>query len=79
MTAPTECPACKADLREAVTTEGGDVWEGSRVIGVYCTQTDRVHCWRCPDCGHEWQRPAATGSRGPLKASARPERGDDGA
>lgn len=58
---PLDCPKCKADLRntkmllsEAEAYGGHEYF--SRVIGVYCTQTDRVHCWRCPDCGYEWER-----------------------
>ncbi len=53
---PLECPKCHADLLERWMDANGQEVEGSRVIGVYCTQTDRVHCWRCPDCGAEWER-----------------------
>jgi len=56
MSAPTECPKCKVDLRERWMDANGQEAEGSRVIGVYDRDRDRTTHWRCPDCGHEWER-----------------------
>ncbi len=27
-----------------------------REIGIYSMETDRTVAWKCPDCGHEWER-----------------------
>jgi len=27
-----------------------------REIGIYDMEKDRTVSWRCPDCGHEWDR-----------------------
>lgn len=58
---PTECPACKADLRGSeIPEEHREAYGGethlSHVIGIYSTELDRTTHWRCPDCGHEWER-----------------------
>lgn len=56
MDVPMECPACGEDFRERWIDANGQEQEGSRVIGVYSTELDRTTHWRCPDCGHEWER-----------------------
>jgi hypothetical protein len=58
---PTECPKCKADLRGAdipPSQQGayGGETHFTRVIGIYDRYKDRTTHWRCPDCGHEWER-----------------------
>ena len=27
-----------------------------RAIAIYSREQDRTVAWRCPDCGHEWER-----------------------
>ena len=34
----------------------GDATHGSRRIGIYDRGRDRTVAWRCPDCGHQWDR-----------------------
>lgn len=47
---PERCPACESDLRKA------EPEKGLRIIGIYDRNADRTVAWRCPDCGHEWER-----------------------
>ncbi len=49
---PDECPSCRAFFPYTRTDRLLD----SRVISVYSMQQDRTTHWRCPDCGHEWER-----------------------
>ncbi len=58
---PTECPECKADLKgPEIPADIRHLYGGyanySRVINVYVRDLDRGVAWRCPDCGHAWQR-----------------------
>jgi hypothetical protein len=55
------CPGCEADLRgepipEEVREHYGNHTHFSRRIGIYSRESDRTVRWRCPDCGHEWER-----------------------
>jgi hypothetical protein len=34
----------------------GDATHFSRAIAIYSREEDRTVAWRCPDCGHEWER-----------------------
>lgn len=58
---PTECPECKADFKGPPIPEDqrhlfGKYENFSRVINVYDQRLDRGVAWRCPDCGHAWQK-----------------------
>ena len=55
------CPACKADLHGELIPEEQRKWYGdathfNRVIGIYDRDLDMTVAWRCPDCGHQWER-----------------------
>lgn len=58
------CPKCNADLRgDPIPDEyikEGHYGEGAthfyRTIGIYSMEQDRTVAWKCPDCGHEWER-----------------------
>lgn len=58
-----QCPACKADLTgEPIPDKDKEHYEKgsahfSRIIGM--VENDRIHHWRCPDCGHEEKSRAA--------------------
>jgi len=56
MSAPTECPKCKADLRQKPPPHYRGRGDLSRVIGIYDRDRDRTTHWKCPDCGAEWER-----------------------
>lgn len=56
MSAPTECPKCKADLRQKPPPHYRGRGELSRVIGIYDRSRDITTHWKCPDCGAEWER-----------------------
>lgn len=58
---PHQCPACNADLTGAPIPEEyrehyGDSTHYSRAIGIYSIERDVTIAWKCPDCGHEWER-----------------------
>jgi hypothetical protein len=54
------CPACNAQLQGGQIREeqqhlyGATHW--SRKIGISSRELDRVVEWKCPDCGHNWDR-----------------------
>jgi len=48
-TGTLECPSCKADFRDQ---ESGPPFQ--RQLGI--SGQDRVIAWKCPDCGHVWER-----------------------
>lgn len=57
MSAPMECPSCKADLQGAEILPEykqyyGDATHFSDVIGMI--KNDRHVGWRCPHCHHMW-------------------------
>jgi heterodisulfide reductase subunit C len=58
---PDDCPNCGANLyylpipfehREYYTRP----FFFSRRIGLYDVKADRTVSWKCPDCGHTWER-----------------------
>ncbi|NCU19037.1 hypothetical protein [Caldibacillus pasinlerensis] len=54
------CPFCGADLQgppipKEIQHHYGAT-HGSRKIGIYSREEDRVIKWQCPDCGKEWER-----------------------
>ena len=59
---PRECPECKSDLRGPEIPEeyralySAKATHYSRVVSIYDQRLDRGGAWRCPDCGHGWQR-----------------------
>lgn len=59
---PDNCPACNASLIGAPIPEENRHLHapGSthyyRVIGLYDRKKDRTTHWKCPDCGHTWER-----------------------
>lgn len=57
---PELCPLCGADLTgEPIPVElmpEFGATHGSRKIGLYSLERDRVTHWRCPDCGGTWER-----------------------
>lgn len=60
-TEPESCPECKASFKgPEIPPEWRDLYGDkanySRVINVYDQRLDRGVAWRCPDCGHAWQR-----------------------
>ena len=61
MNEPTNCPFCKVSLLGDPIPESqrqhfsGTHWK--REIAIVLS--DRVKCYRCPDCGNEW-RPKLT-------------------
>lgn len=48
----------KKKALEAAAMYGATEMEGRwrREIGIYDLETDETVKWRCPDCGHEWDR-----------------------
>lgn len=49
-----QCPQCGVDLRDGRPRLGR---QETRTIGVYVREIYiGVLFWRCPDCGHAWQR-----------------------
>ena len=54
------CPKCKADLQgEPIELESQHLFGAthfSRKIGLYSMERDMTTHYRCPDCGHEWER-----------------------
>lgn len=55
-----ECPNCHADMTGAPILAHHQHHYGNRthfrrVISIYDLTGDCHHCWKCPDCGHEWQ------------------------
>ena len=58
---PKTCPHCKVDLTGEPIQEQYLQWyagatHSSRVISIYDRAKDRTVKWKCPDCGHEWER-----------------------
>lgn len=56
---PTECPHCRVGLSgDMIPVDDrhhyGHKVHFSRVIGV--GDGDSIGYWKCPDCGHEWER-----------------------
>lgn len=41
-----------AEAYGATRTKG----QWGRQIGIYNLELDRTVMWKCPDCGHEWER-----------------------
>jgi len=54
-----EADRVAAQLYGATRTSGH--W--GREIGTYDVGLDRVVAWRCPDCGHQWERDAEQSRR----------------
>jgi rubredoxin len=55
------CPSCKVSLQgEPIPKRSrehfGNATHFSRKIGLYSRELDRTTAWRCPDCGHTWNR-----------------------
>jgi hypothetical protein len=56
------CPSCSSNLQgETIPEEHREMFGGkthfSRLIGVEIQGLyDGVAYWKCPDCGHEWER-----------------------
>jgi rubrerythrin len=54
------CPKCKSDLTgEPIPDKDREAFGGThfeRQIGIVDRDKDRVVKWKCPDCGHEWER-----------------------
>lgn len=60
---PDNCPKCGVSFQgepipEKSRQDGsyGNSTHFSRVIGIYSRGMDRTTQWRCPDCGHVWDR-----------------------
>lgn len=64
---PETCPECKADFRDGKIKDivgeeaakhyvGGGKGYFYRVIGIVDIAKDHIVQWRCPDCGHVWER-----------------------
>lgn len=59
------CPSCGADfdggpIPESIRENYSPPYRWSRKIGIVCPHRDRLVSWQCPDCGHQWERTAAT-------------------
>lgn len=54
------CPSCNVSLQgEPIPAHSQDSYGAthfSRKIGLYSRERDRTVAWKCPDCGHEWER-----------------------
>lgn len=58
------CPGCGANLLgEPIPQEyidkgyyGEGITHFSRLIGIYDTTRDMTVAYKCPDCGHQWDR-----------------------
>jgi predicted RNA-binding Zn-ribbon protein involved in translation (DUF1610 family) len=55
------CPGCGVNLTgepipKDIREYYSKPWYFSRKIGITDRKLDRVTTWRCPDCGHEWER-----------------------
>lgn len=61
MTEPPLCPACKADMQgDPIPKKSQHLFGAthfSRLIGI--SDGDSVGFWKCPDCGHQWDRAGA--------------------
>ncbi len=55
-----DCPKCgvswdAGDIPEESRENYSEPYKFSRLIGVYCRDSDRTVAWRCPDCDEEWE------------------------
>ena len=58
---PDTFPNCHANLQgDEIPEDAREHYGGKthyrRTIAIYNAQEDRTVAWRCPDCGHEWER-----------------------
>jgi hypothetical protein len=58
---PEECPKCHKSMQgepipEKYLQHYGKKTHYSRVIALYDRSKDRTTHWKCPDCGHVWER-----------------------
>lgn len=61
MSYPETCPACGIDLNGeeipvSMRSSYSPPYRFSRVIGIYDMDADMTIAWKCPDCGHQWER-----------------------
>ena len=61
MSKPDKCPQCGADFQgKPIPAEDQHLFGGethfSRRISIYSREPDRTTHYKCPDCGHVWER-----------------------